>query len=456
MKGMKALRGFFSDVKNEFTLKGFLTVIGAFLFSLSIVGLHGMVKSQFILPVSEALGIPRTAAVLWDSAGKLTGIASSALVGTIYKKLGPRGLVLFAASCVSCGYLMLALLVDSIPTLYLSGLLIGAGNALAGGLMFFTLVKPWWNKAFGTFSAICGTASGVGGVLFVNSVTKTIESGGIRAGALKVAALTLGISLLSIPLMNESPNDVLRKQEREEREARGRGGKAARKKKEKDRPADAQNGIPALGYGDFLREPLTWLLFLMMFMSVYNVPSTLFSPIAAWKGYDDPNIVGGAALTAFSFMLIWTKLGAGALRDALGMKYVIPIMYSPALIFIVLNRFATVPPQLYPYVSAVMAFSATSTQLLVGFINVQAWGKYFNVRVQGLVWMVFQSSGLIAGPLQHLPHDLTGSYDITLDVMLVFVLAQIFVGLYCLRLGKKVNERLDKKFGITEASAAKP
>ncbi len=452
---MNKFQQFVHDVKEEFSWKGFLTVVGAFLFSLSIVGLHGVVKNQFTLPISEALGVTKAAVAIWDSAGKITGIIFAGAIGMFYKKLGPRGLAIFAGSLVTIGYLIVAYLVkDSLTPLYVSGLFIGAGNAMAGGLMFFTIVKPWWDKAFGTFAALCGTASGVGGVLFVNTVTKTIKDGGFQAGAVKVAILTIAISFIGSLLMTESPRDSLRNAEKAEREARKRGEKIEKKAKVEKEVKGPAEGVPALDYLDFLKEPLTWLLFIMMCMAVYNVATSLFSPMAAWKGYADPNVVGGAALTAYSAVLIWTKLGAGALRDALGMKYVLPIMYIPALVCMLWNRFGTIPVNLYPYICALMAFSGTATQLLVGFVSVQSWGKYFNVKVHGMTVMVFNWIGMFVGPLRHLPHDLTGSYNITLDIMIAFAIAQWLLGLYCLRLGKKVNDKLDKKYGIGEYAPA--
>jgi len=453
---MSKVKQFIADVKEEFTWKGFLTCIGAFLFSLSIVGLHGVVKNQFTLPISEALGVTKAEVAIWDSAGKITGIATAALIGVIYKKIGPRWLAICAGSCVTIGYLMIAFLMkDSLVPLYISGLFIGAGNAVAGGLMFFTIVKPWWNKAFGTFAALCGTASGIGGVLFVGNVTKAIQAGGYQGGAIRVAILTICISVVGGLLMTESPNDALRNAEKAEREARKRGEKIekAKAKAEKEVKGPAE-GVPALDYLDFLKEPLTWLLFIMMIMAVFNVATSLFSPIAKWKGYADPNVVGGAALTAYSAVLIWTKLGAGALRDAVGMKWVLPIMYIPAIFCIGWNLFGTIPVNVYPYVMALMAFSGTATQLLVGFVSVQAWGKYFNVKVHGMTVVVFNICGLWVGPIRHLPHDLTGSYSITLWVMLIFAISQWVLGLLCLKLGKRVNAKLDKKYGITDETAA--
>ncbi|MBR0140137.1 MAG: MFS transporter, partial [Firmicutes bacterium] len=309
---MNKFQQFIHDVKEEFTWKGFLTVVGAFLFSLSIVGLHGVVKNQFTLPISEALGVTKAEVAIWNSAASVAGVIFSALIGFIYKKLGPRGLAMLGGSLVAIGYLMIAYIVKDLKMLYVSGLFIGAGNVMAGGLMFYTLVKPWWDKAFGTFAALCGTASGVGGVLFVTTVTKSLQEGGYQAGALKVAIFTLIFSFLGSFLMTESPNDVLRNQAKAEKEAKARGEKIEKAKKEEVKgPAE---GIPALDYIDFLKEPLTWLLFIMMCMALFNVATAIFSPMAKWKGYAEPNVVGGAALTMYSALLIWTKLGAGALR----------------------------------------------------------------------------------------------------------------------------------------------
>lgn len=449
------LKQFVKDVKEEFSIGGFMTVIGAFLFSLSIVGLHGVVKNQFMLPVSEALGVTKAATAIWDSARSAAGVAAAAGIGIVYKKLGPRGLSIFAGATVALGYVVLATLVQAggLPVLYLSGGLIGIGNAMAGGLMFFTIVKPWWNKAFGTFSALCGTASGVGGVLFTTTVTKSITDGGYQAGAWKVAALTMAISVIGGLLMQESPNDVIRNAAKAEKAAKARGEKVESGKVElgKKKEVKVADGIPAFTAIDFLKCPITWMMLVMMFMALFNVATSLFSPMALWKGYDEPNVVGGAALSMYSFLLIWTKIGSGVLRDALGMKAVIPVMYVPAIICICWNLFGTVPVNLYPTICGLMAFSGTATQLLVGFVTVQAYGKYYNVNAHSVNVTFFNFAGIFIAPLRHIGYDMTGSYAPTLWVMLVFAICQVVLAFVALKVGKAYNDKWDVKYGVTAA-----
>jgi|LSQX01.1.fsa_nt_gb MFS family permease len=445
---MNKFNTFIEDVRSEFKWKGFLTVIGAFLFSLSIVGLHGVVKNQFTLPVAEALGVGKAAVSSWDSFAKASGIVTAALIGTIYKKLGPRWLAIVAGLTVCLGYVIVAT-TNSLNLFYAAGFLIGIGQASAGGLMFFTIVKPWWNRAFGTFAALCGTASGIGGVLFVTTVTKSITEGGYQAGAWKVAILTIILSVVGGLLMSESPNDALRNQAKAEKEAKARGEVI---NKEKKKVSDT--GVPALGYADFLKTPITYIIFLMMIMSTFNVATSLFSPMAEWKGYAEPNVVGGAALTAYSFLLIWTKLGAGTLRDSMGMKIVLPIMYIPAITCICLNLFTTLSSNMYTYVCALMAFSGTATQLLVGFVSIQAFGKYFNTKVHGMTVAVFSAAGIVIPPLRHLPYDLTGSYSITLIVMLAFAILSWILAIIAINMGRRYQAKLDADFEIEKASVS--
>ena len=136
---MNKFNTFIEDVRSEFKWKGFLTVIGAFLFSLSIVGLHGVVKNQFTLPVAEDLGVGKAAVSSWDSFAQASGIVTAALIGTIYKKLGPRWLAIVAGLTVCLGYVIVAT-TNSLNLFYAAGYLIGNGQASAGGLMIFTIV----------------------------------------------------------------------------------------------------------------------------------------------------------------------------------------------------------------------------------------------------------------------------------------------------------------------------
>ncbi len=443
------IQQFISDVKEEFTWKGFLTVVGAFLFSLSIIGLHNVVKNQFTLPLVDAFGATKAVVAIRDSWARVSGIMTAACMGAIYKKLGPRLLAWFGGATVVIGYLMMAL-TDSLTMVYIAHFIIGIGQAAAGGLMFFTIVKPWWNKAFGTFSALCGTASGIGGVLFVTTVTKTIQESGYKAGAMKIAVITGVLAFIGGILMTESPNDSLRNQEKAERAARARGERVEAQKVSLKKKVEVKDGVPALDYKDFLATPITWILMVLICMASFNVATAMFSPVAQWRGFAEPNVVGGAALTAYSALLIWTKLGAGALRDACGMKVVLPVMYIPAIICLFLNLFNMVSESMYPIVWALMAFSGTATQLLIGFLGVQAFGKYYNVKVHGIVTAVFNAFGIVVGPLRMLPHDVTGSFNITIILMIVFSFCIWFCGYLVLDMGKKFQAKMDEKYGLNK------
>lgn len=443
---------FISDVKSEFTWKGFLTVVGAFMLSTSIVGLHGVVKNQFNMPLSDAFGVEKSVIVLWESWSKVSGVITAALMGVIYKKLGPKLLAIFAGTTVFSGYMVIAT-THSLPLLYFAGFLCGIGNACAGGLMFFTIIKPWWNKAFGTFSALCGTASGVGGVIFTQYITRAIVNINYQAGALRVAIFTIIISVIGGLLMSESPTDSLRNAEKAERAAKKRGETIKKEEKNEKDPAPV-NGVPALGYKDFLSTPISWLCFVMVIMALYNVATSLFSPIAQWHGYPEPSIIGGAGLALYSFMLIWTKLGSGVMRDALGMRVVIPVMYIPAIIAICSNLFFTPSPEYYKITCAMMAFSGTATQLLVGYVSVQAFGKYFNTKMHAMTYSVFAGAGIIVPSFRFLPAEITGTYSTVLVIMLVFAVLQVAIAFICLKLGDNYRAKMDAKYGLTEAPKA--
>jgi len=437
---------------SDFTAKGLLTVVGVFFVGLGVLGIASNALSQFTLPLADAFGVERSVISLYSTFSKISGAAAALMFGLVYKKLTVKGTVLMAGLTLVIQYAMIA--VASSPAwVYAACTIGGFGTQFAGSLFIMSVIRPWFPRNVGIFAAICGTASGFGGQIFIPHVARRIVDNGYQAGAWMVCILVAIGTVIAAIMCFQSPNDPLRRMSKEE-EAKMKAAKeaAAAAKAEKQ----AASGVPALGYKDFLKTPTMWLLMLATFVAAgTNQPFvTAWNGIADWRGYENAALVGAAAVASYNGLLVWAKFIMGYMKDRNWTVYAVILAWGTNIISVLgVMFFSANSPKLFEFFCTLNAFAGTSTGILIALCNVQAFGKYFNAAAHGLSSFVFNIGRAIGAPLIHLPYDLTGSYNITLWVLLGVGFFMLAVLLLVLKTGEATQKKLDARFGIATVEA---
>lgn len=427
---MKILSKWKANITPEdFPIRGLLTVLGVFLFSLGVFATENMALGQLTLPLAEAFSVDRSVISFSATLSKIAGAAGALVFGQIYRKLTLKGTVCMASLALIIQYIMIAIGNSTFWT-FVAFTIGGFGTQFAGGLLIITAIKPWFPKKVGIFTAICGTASGFGGQIFTPIFTEKIVSSGFQSACWMMAGIVTIFGIAAILLVNMSPNDPLRKS-------------APVQTGQKKPPAA---GVPVLGYRDFLRQPVTWILMSMMFLAAgTNQPYiNTWNGIADWRGYENAAMVGAGAVAACSGLLVWAKFIMGFLKDHGWTKFAIIFAYTLNILSVLGVMYWSPTPGMFKFFCAINAFAATATGIFINLCVDQAFGKYANATVQGLVNFTFNIGRAIGSPLIHLPFDLWGSYSVSLWVVLIAGFILMFGLLLAVKVGSATEKELDK------------
>ena len=429
----------------DFTIRSVLVVFGTFMIGFVGLGIGNMAISQFVNPMAEYFEVGRSTITVYTTFTKIAGMLTAIAFPEIYKRVGPKGIALCACLPVALQFVIWAL-APNLIWIYIGSFIGGIGVQCAGGMMIFAIIKPWFSKNLGIFSALCGTASGLGSSVFTMRIANKIAADGWRDGAWLVAILVAALAVIPFLLVSASDNDPLY-----HKASKKDGAEVSTEAAKKKAPA------PALTYRDYIKFPATWVCIALMFLTAGTTLPFMkaMNGVAEWKGFDGVT-VGAAAFALYSFWLSWSKIGMGILRDLTGMKFCQIFAWGTNIISMACMLFIPEMSEgMFKFLAAINCFAGTATQLGVGFMLVQSFGKYYNPRIYSLVTIFFNIGRAIGEPLIQMPYDLTGSYEITLWAMLIVGILMLALSMVALKQGKKTIEKMDvlyteKGYDITQ------
>ena len=193
------------EKKKKFDYKW--VVIGScFLMVMVTLGFCSSPKSYFIGPITEHLGIDRSAYSINDSLRHITSALVNFFFGMLIKKFGSRKLIAAGFLALTASALCYAL-AENVWLLYLGGILLGAGLSWTTTTMVGYVVNKWAKENKGTIMGAVLAANGVGGAIAMNIVSPIIESKaeGYKLAYLLIAAILLVVGTLIVVLFRESP-----------------------------------------------------------------------------------------------------------------------------------------------------------------------------------------------------------------------------------------------------------
>jgi len=156
-------------------------------------GLHTFGFSVFFLPLSEALGLSRTATSLVFAAARLEGGLEAPIAGKLIDRFGPRVMLLGGAMLSGLGYILLGFFARDFWSFLVIYVVVISTGFSAG---FFTAIMTAYNTWFRRYRATAiGTLSAshrAGAFVLVPIISVLVlrlgwETGAIIAGALIIA-----------------------------------------------------------------------------------------------------------------------------------------------------------------------------------------------------------------------------------------------------------------------------
>lgn len=407
-----------------------IVFVGIFFMCFSAMGLGSNSFGIFTVPITEALDMPRTTYNMFESVSKIVGMVMAALFSTIYRKVGPKGSVLIAGGGYIAQYILFAV-ADSLPFLLVGGFFAGIGYTFAAQMTVFAVIPPWFKKGAGTITSILSACNTFGTTVWTFFLIRWLSTQGYKAALLYSAAIMAVMCVISAFLVKASPDDPLY------------GDAAAGS-------AGAGKGKPLapLTNRELLKIPVMWMLIAIYFI-VAAIGHPFTANIPAFANAKGLSAATGAAAYALCYALMGpAKIVVGIIKDKFGgAKVAVPLVFA---FFIVacLGVMLPVPDKIYILAAGIgHGIGGTMSQLLIAFVVLDTFGKYYHPGQIGLCLVVFNIGRAIGMPAVHLEYDMTGSYTITMAVFIVLAVVVVALTFMSLRMGWRWQERRDIELG---------
>lgn len=246
-------------------------------------GLHAYGLSVFFLPVTQDLGLTRTATSLVFSLGRAQGALEGPLAGYCIDRYGPRPVIAIASALAGIGYLLLAG-VHSYAALLIVYMGVISLSYQAGFMdATMALANTWFIRKRALAMSITSGSIALGGALLTPLLAYAVHTWGWRIASIGAGAVFLLAGLPLSLLIHRSPESLGLLPDGEP--PRQQGGETL----------DVDQATTRIMEHEFsLRETLRthqfWLLAFATSFRVICSSAVLvhFVPILVWKGYSEP------------------------------------------------------------------------------------------------------------------------------------------------------------------------
>ncbi|MDO5116299.1 MAG: MFS transporter [Synergistaceae bacterium] len=411
-----------------------IVFVGIFFMCFSAMGLGSNSFGIFTVPITEALDMPRATYNTFESVSKIVGMVMAALFSTIYRKVGPKGSVLIAGGGYIVQYVLFAI-ADSLPLLLVGGFFAGIGYTFAAQMTVFAVIPPWFKKGAGTITSILSACNTFGTTVWTYFLVKWLATDGYRSALLYSAVIIAVMCLISAFLVKASPDDPLYG----DAAASGSGdGKL--------------KAVAPLTNRELLKIPVMWMLIAIYFI-VAAIGHPFTANIPAFANAKGLSAATGAAGYALCYALMGpAKIVVGIIKDRFGGAKSAVLMVFTFFIVACLSVMLPVSERVYVLATGIgHGVGGTMSQLLIAFVVLDTFGKYYHPGQIGLCLVMFNIGRAIGMPAVHLEYDMTGSYTITMTVLIALAVIVVILTFASLSMGKKWQAKRDLEL----AAAAK-
>ena len=396
--------------------KQWIVFVGVFFMCFSAMGLGSNAFGLFTVPVTEALNMPRATYSLFETVSKVVGMVTALGFSTYYRKVGAKGAVLTAGVCYMIQYICVGL-AKSLPMILVGGFFCGLGYTFAAQLTVFAIIPPWFKKGAGTATSILSASNTLGTTVWTFFVSKWIAGQGYQKAMFYCAGIIIVMCIFSFFLVESSPDDPLR------------SGTS-------DGKSDAPANPDMMTNKDFMKLPMQFILIAIYFI-VAGTAHPITANIPAFADAKGFSAATGAAAYALCYAVMTpAKVGVGIVKDRFGAKVAVPIVFG-FYILAILWVMLPVPESMYTAIGVFHGIGGTMSQLLVAYIVMDTYGKYYNPGAIGICLALFNIGRAIGMPAIHIGYDKTGSYTATMYIWLALAILTLFLAMLVLRMGKK-------------------
>lgn len=356
-------------------------------------GLHSYGFTVFFLPISQDLGLSRTATSFAFSLARAEGAIEGPIVGHLLDRYGPRPIMLAAVLLMGSGYLLLSA-VNSYATFLIVYLGV-ISLAHSGGFMHapMVLTNTWFVRQRARAITVNSASFSLGGVLIAPLLSVVVHAWGWRWGAIMAGLLFLAIGVPLCSTIRRSPESMGLLPDGDTpmslAEARAASHQAT--------PAELNVTV-----GEAFRSFTFWALVVAAGIrnASYHAISTHFVPLMVWKGMSQPEaafLLGASALMGFvsTLFLGWLADRANKPRMLAWILFVaagamlLPILGSSVWLLWLFTLLFTAVEATYPVGWAVVGdfFGRTHFAKIRGYMSFfYTWGSVAGPVLAGAIY----------------------------------------------------------------------
>lgn len=268
--------------------------------------------SLFVVPITEDLGISRSAFGTFSTILSILGMIFSPIAGKICAQKNTRLIMSGSLLIGVIGYTCMSF-VNNVALLYVLAVVIGFGSSFSTTVPIAIVLTRWFNKNRGKAMSITFAGSSVGAMILSPIISRIIANLGWR---MSFRILGLGMLFILVPLVfliiRSKPEDKgLRAMGAEEAEAAAAAAAAAG-----GAPvAQKSEGLPLR---TLQKKPVFWIYVVGIFVMLLTM-GAMYHMAAHVTGIIDAS-TAAKFVSIYSFIAIFGKLIMGDVFDRFGVK----------------------------------------------------------------------------------------------------------------------------------------
>ncbi len=359
-----------------------------------VLGLCNAPKSLYVQPVTEALGISRSAYSITDSCRFAATAVMNLFFGVLVARFGPRKLIAAGFACAVAA-LVLFSVAENVWVFYAGGVLLGLGIAWTTTTMVGYVVNLWCRERKGTIMGAVLACSGVGAVIGTQLLSPIINREGdvfaYRSAYRLAAVILLAAGIVVVALYRDHPAGETSVPE-------------AKKSREK---GEADPGL--------LRRAEFWAALGCVFVGGMVLQGIQGVAVPHLQDVGLSADFGATVLSCQAVVLVVTKFSTGWLFDKRGLRFTSALCMTAAVltVAVLVPVTASATGKVLALTFAVVSAAALPIETVMLPIYAQGlFGQKSYHKALGIFVAAKDIGYATGGPVMNLCYDLTGDYRI--------------------------------------------
>ena len=376
-------------------------------------------RGLFVVPITEALGITRSAYAVTDTIRSATSAIVSLFFGLFIEKFGSKKLIVVGFASFT-GSALLYAFAENVVLLYLGALLCGVGFALSGTAMVGRVISRVCGKHRGTVTGLVFAANGAGGALFaqvIGAFLKSEDPFGYRNAYYLMAGI-FGFVLILILFLYKNPPA------------------ANEDASQPKRNAPTWKGVE---FGRIRKTVYFYLTCVCVFVTGFTLQglSAVRAAYLSDVGIDVAFIAIVSSVSSIS--LAFFKFFSGFLYEKTGLRVTVTLGMVCAVgsIVLLLLMSGDDTGKILAIACAVLTAVALPLEtVMLTFYAGELFGEKSFSKALGVLSAMHYTGSALGSPAMNLCFDLTGSYKpafTALGAVMIVMLLVIHVAISCAR-----------------------